>query len=358
VTSTFKILIFITLSAPYLGCKSEIIKETESKKTTVNADSDGIQKVATTIVSSQTLKREKTYLGFLHNNKNIDFLSPVGGIITEWKVKASERVLANAFVVKIVDPFLEYEKMALEADERRSIFEQNELLVSFGGQSGDITSVSSKVLENIYNKTNYFTIRARKKKLELQEKLGRIFPTESGWIQSEYKILGSNISIGEKLFSFIPESSILIKIIIPQIEFSTLQIDQLFIIKERNSSWTTSATYQFAENLENSTMLEIYLKPKLLPRGKFIKGLNVEASTSQLLTNALLVPRSAVVERDGYKTIFTFDGNSEKAIFNYVSVTDWDNEHYLVEKGISSGTEIIIEGNELLSHHSPVRKIK
>ena len=82
----------------------------------------------------------------------------------------------------------------------------------------------------------------------------------------------------------------------------------------------------------------------------WLEGTKVNVKVKNIITNELVVPKSAVVTRDGKAVIFSIKGG--KAFWNYVETGRENSTHYTIIKGIEAGDSIIHEGNEQLAHLS------
>lgn len=83
-----------------------------------------------------------------------------------------------------------------------------------------------------------------------------------------------------------------------------------------------------------------------------IAGMNVKVYLKDEVPEQLIVPKSAVVIREGREVIFTYQNDS--AYWNYIDVGLENSTHYTINKGIDRGVIVITEGNLNLSHQVPV----
>ncbi|MDZ7374369.1 MAG: efflux RND transporter periplasmic adaptor subunit [candidate division KSB1 bacterium] len=101
------------------------------------------------------------------------------------------------------------------------------------------------------------------------------------------------------------------------------------------------------------------------PRGKLLDGMYGEAKLeAQVLRNRLLVPRSAVIERDRRKLVFVVRKNAvgqDVAQWCYITPGQ-ENEEYVEVLdsafGLKPGEPVVVEGHFTLSHDAPVQPIE
>ncbi len=87
--------------------------------------------------------------------------------------------------------------------------------------------------------------------------------------------------------------------------------------------------------------------------GELVEGLNVQVIIQNQLLEKLVVPKSAVVPRDGRRVVFTLMEDST-VYWNYVTVGLENVGEYIIEEGLEEGELVVTEGNINLAHESKV----
>lgn len=83
-----------------------------------------------------------------------------------------------------------------------------------------------------------------------------------------------------------------------------------------------------------------------------VDGMNVNIILKRQIENKLIVPKTAVLPRQGKKVVFVHkDG---KAIWKYVTTGVENSKEISIESGLQEGEEVIYENNLGLSHESEV----
>lgn len=82
-------------------------------------------------------------------------------------------------------------------------------------------------------------------------------------------------------------------------------------------------------------------------------GMNVNLVVEYELSKAIAIPKSAIVNRNGSKVVFTIQ--DRKAYWNYVSCGAENTSSIVITDGLSEGDTVIIDNNSDLIHKSPVR---
>ena len=90
---------------------------------------------------------------------------------------------------------------------------------------------------------------------------------------------------------------------------------------------------------------------------KLFDGMNVRVSVERKVKDMFVVPKTALVLRDGKKVIFTLkDG---MAMWNYVETGLENLSEYTVSgDGMEEGAMVIVDGNVNLAHEAPVKVVK
>jgi RND family efflux transporter MFP subunit len=90
--------------------------------------------------------------------------------------------------------------------------------------------------------------------------------------------------------------------------------------------------------------------------GRFIDGMSVNVEVLKYIKKQLVIPRQAVLDRQGRKVVFTMVNG--KAKWNYVEIAFENNFEYAIKSGIKEGDQVIIDGNFNLAHDKPVEEIR
>ena len=89
------------------------------------------------------------------------------------------------------------------------------------------------------------------------------------------------------------------------------------------------------------------------PDRKLVAGMNVKVTLKQTVPEKLIVPKAAVVLRQGREVIFTCVNDT--ALWNYVQVGLENSTQYSIEEGLKAEDVVITEGNLNLAHKVRVK---
>jgi RND family efflux transporter MFP subunit len=86
------------------------------------------------------------------------------------------------------------------------------------------------------------------------------------------------------------------------------------------------------------------------------EGMNIRVIIRKAFPNKLVVPKQAVLQRQGKEVVFTIkDG---LAIWNYVKTGSENTTSYTIEEGLKPGMKVIVTGNLNLGHEAEVEVVK
>jgi len=88
-------------------------------------------------------------------------------------------------------------------------------------------------------------------------------------------------------------------------------------------------------------------------QGKLVDGMGVGVSIGQVVAGQLVVPKEAVLDRQGRKVVFTVSDDGT-AHWNYVDIGMENSGQYTIENGLKPGDRVVYNGNFNLAHDKPV----
>lgn len=94
---------------------------------------------------------------------------------------------------------------------------------------------------------------------------------------------------------------------------------------------------------------------------RLMDGMNVKVIVENAVPNMLVVPKDAVVERDGYHVIFVYDKETRRAVWTYVDILYTNLNSYAItgcakkETEVHAGMTVITSGNLNLADDTEVR---
>ncbi len=106
--------------------------------------------------------------------------------------------------------------------------------------------------------------------------------------------------------------------------------------------------------VEESGMVKVRAIVKNMD-GKLAEGMNVKILVKKLIGKRVFVPKEAITLRQERDVVFTH--RNDTAFWNYVRVGPTNSKYTVIEEGIRSGDEVVVEGNFNLAHLAVVEVI-
>ena len=98
----------------------------------------------------------------------------------------------------------------------------------------------------------------------------------------------------------------------------------------------------------------VKVKAEFQNNGRLIDGMNVKVVIRKPVPDRLVVPKEALVIRQGKDVIFI--RQDSLAIWKYVTVEFENSTSLSIKEGLSAGDLVIISGNINLAHETTVRE--
>lgn len=109
---------------------------------------------------------------------------------------------------------------------------------------------------------------------------------------------------------------------------------------------------QINPQVEDNGMIRV--RAEFRNNGRFIDGMNVKILVRKPVHNRLVVPKEALVIRQGKDVVFV--RVDSLAIWKYVTVEYENSSMVSVSEGLSSGDLVIVRGNTNLAHETKVKE--
>ena len=346
------LLTIITLSS----CGNQLPTTDEAETTHKNPQSDTTD-VPITSVRRDIFLKQTFSNGILEAALKVDVPFQAQGMILEIAIKTGEYVREGQLLARLDDSRqrLEFEQARLAYN--RALLELEDLLLGLRYNIKDTATMPDEVLRMARLRSGYEDAKLQLARKEYELEITRIKAPISGIIagleaqthaqSSAFKNLCTIINNKQMIVSFnlLESDADMVKTgmkvkIMPlafQGRFFTGSIDAIDPQINRHGQLTVKA-----------------LIPN--PEGVLLDGMNVRVVLETGIPNQLIIPKSAVLARQGRQVVFTVEEGL--AIWNYVKTTYENEDSFAVTEGLNEG-QVIITGNNLtIGHQAPVRIIQ
>lgn len=347
--------IFVVLMA-LMACKGgEENKEEES----IDIQEEAIVDVDTMSLRLQTFQKQLLCNGKLGAVQRADLMCPNQGTMLEKVLVVNGQRVSKGAVLAIAD--MHEKSQALDRakhDLERSKVELQDKLIGLG-YDGNLNNVPADVLKRMEITSGYysakFSLESAKKALAdcklIAPFSGRIANLEAHAFQN-----------GSKFCTLIDDSSF-------DVEFKILEAELSFVSKGQKVKISPFVNkdneYEGVVEEINPTIDDkglVKIKARMRnSSAKLIDGMNVRVIVESAVPKMYVVPKEAVVERDGYHVVFMYDKKTQRAVWTYVDIMYSNLNEYAItgcerkETEIHEGDIVITSGNQNLADDTQVR---
>jgi len=311
--------------------------------------------VKTDSVKKRTFAAKIISNGKMATSQEIQLYFQSAGVLNEIFARNGADVARGELLASICN---EAQKLAvaeatLQLNESK--VEIDDQLITQGGKKGDSTSVSAEVYDYIKFKSGYnrAVLALQKANFELSKTF--LYAPTSGTVANLFTARYNVVSTTDPFCTLISKSDILVRCTILESELSMVAIGQrATIIPTSMPSGSYNAVVESVNPVVTSHGLVDLTLKVISPDKRLLTGMNVQVQITKSFDNQIVVPKTAVVERNGRKVVFTYEKGAAK--WNYVNVGQENDTELVISAGIQEGQELIVSGNTNLGHGTPVRK--
>jgi RND family efflux transporter MFP subunit len=277
----------------------------------------------------------------------------VNGIIKEIKIRNGQKVKAGDLLA-VIDDF-EYKTALLQAKqtlEKAEINFKDDLLSNF--YTTDTTGLSrskiriSRIRSGLNDAITALTVA------DYNYNNTRIYAPLDG-VVANLEAMQWNPSINYKSLCTVIYDEVM------EVEFPVIESEYSFINKGMpvgiipfisDSTMISGKISQINPLVDENGMIKV--KAEFQNNGRLIDGMNVKIVIKKPVPKRLVVPKEALVIRQGKDVIFV--RQDSLAIWKYVTVEFENSTSVSIKEGLQSGDLVIIGGNINLAHETIVRE--
>ncbi len=350
--------LYITLALVLLltGCK----KNTEEESATaVDQQEERVADVDTLALHKQTFQKQLLCNGRLAAIRRADLQCPKSGeILQSVNVQNGQWVSQGAIlaVADTRDKSAELEKA--KHDLEKAKVELQDKLIGLG-YDGTLTNVPADVLQRAEITSGYYS---SKYQLEAAQKALADCQLRAPFSGRIANLEARAHQVGNKFATLLDDSFF-------DVEFKILEAELSFI---HNGQVVKITPFVHEEETFDGTVTEcnptvddkglVTLKARIKNTSKsLMDGMNVRVTVEDAVPGMFVVPKDAVIERDGYHVVFLYDAERKRAVWTYVDILYSNLTQYAItgcekkETELHEGDIVITSGNLNLADDTEVR---
>jgi len=346
-----RVLLIIALTALFFSCKPK--PEVTLEEMARRSSRPEAVLVKTVTLAPSTFYHELISNGKAYSSEKAVVPFKVNGIIKELLVQNGQKVKAGELLAVIED--FDYKTKLIQAKqglEKAEINFKDDLLSNF--TTSDTTNLSapkikiSRIRSGLNDAITALTIA------EYNYNNTRIYAPLNG-VVANLETKQWNPSQNYKNLCTIIFDEVM------EVEFPVIESEYNFINKGmpvgivpfiNDSSLISGRITEINPMVDENGMVKV--KAQFQNNGRLIDGMNVKIVIRKPVSNRLVVPKEALVIRQGKDVIFV--RQDSLAIWKYVTVEFENSTSISVKEGLAAGDLVIISGNINLAHETTVRE--
>lgn len=345
------ILFFLSFSS----CKEKKSGERNSNvaKKNVSEQREQAVRVSVAELNEGVFNHELLANGKLEAVKRANLKFLTDGIIRQILIKESNRVSAGQSLAGLDDSQQGRFYAQTKLKYRQSVLDYEDQLLRLGYRMVDTHKVA-KEFKNIARLRSGLS----QSEIELQRAEADLRATTlkapfSGKIANLKAKVYNNSAASEYFCTLIDDTELVVDFLVLEQELSFIRSSKHLKVIPFNDESTSYPGTIFSINpmVDKSGMISV----KALIRNvdqRLLDGMSVNVKVQQSIAKQLVIPKTALVERQGRKVVFTV--KNETAYWNYVEVAHENSAEYAIKSGLKPGDRIIYEGNFNLAHNKPI----
>lgn len=338
-----------------------ISKDTGSETvyTPINVQERTIVEVDTTVLRKQTFQKQILCNGRLTAMRRAELMCPkAGDILQSVNIKNGQRVTAGT-VLAVSDT--RDRKMDVEKARRgleKAKVELQDKLIALGYDAG-AKNVPADILHRAEVTSGFYSAKYALQSAESSLADCRLLAPFSGRIAD---LQARPHQRGDKLCTLIDDSFFDVEFQILEAELTSVSIGTIVKVSPFvDGSMTLSGSVtEINPTVDAKGLVTVKARIRNMS-DRLLDGMNVKVTIENSVPRMFVVPKEAVVERDGYHVIFIYDKQTSHAVWTYVDILYSNLTSYAItgcerkNTTVNAGDIVITSGNLNLADDTEVR---
>lgn len=327
--------------------RSESAVASDSTATVVTA-------VTTATLTPQTFRKELISQGTIRARYRIDVSFDLNERIEAVLIETGQRVNKGAILARLNDFEWRNQLQKIDHQIEQAKIQLEAKLISLGYSGQDSLNIPPAILKTARLESNLdgLEIERAMAKYKLEQTL--IKAPISGIVAEVEAQAGTSSSASSKLCTIIDDRHLDAIFPVLEQELTLVRKGQRVSIEPLHKAGkrypAKIRTYQ--PQVDQQGMVQVFARlPQ--PEAALLDGMHVTVYIEEAVSAQLVVPKSAVVDRQGRQVVFVHkDG---QALWNYVQIGLENSDAYTIAEGLEAGDEVIISNNFHLAHLETVQ---
>ncbi len=321
-----------------------------------------VVEVDTMVLRKQTFQKQVLCNGKLVAVRKAELMCPQAGTMLQSVNVRNGQCVAAGTVLAVADTrdrtvTLEKARRDLE----RAKVELQDKLIGLG-YDGNSKNVPAEVLHRAEVTSGYYTAKYALQSAQSSLADCRLLAPFSGRVS---ELVARPYQRGDKFCTLIDDSFFDVEFQILEAELASVRIGTQVRVSpfvDEDMSLQGSVT-EINPTIDSKGLVSVKARIKNTS-DRLLDGMNVKVIIENSVPNMFVVPKEAVVERDGFNVIFVYDSATKHAVWTYIDILYSNLTSYAItgcerkETTINVGDVVITSGNLNLADDTEVRIVK
>lgn len=345
----FYLLMLFSCNAKNPSIEEDIVTEKTDKK-----QGEQLAIIKTIRLVNHSFNQELLSNGKLEALQKINLKFMADGVISQINVRENQTVSKGA-TLAVLDKAQQqrsYNQSRLRYQQANLDYEDQLLRLGFRLSDTSQIDKNTKTIARIRSGLANAELELQKAKADLAS-TNLIAPFSGKVANLKGKAYG-NTGGTEYFCTLINDSELTVEFLVLEQEIDFIRKCKTVLVNPFNNETKSynGAIVSINPTIDKSGMISVKARVQNTD-GQLMDGMGVKIKAQMAIANQLVIPKSALLERQGRKVVFTRTGNT--AYWNYVEVAYENSNQYAIKSGLKVGDEVIYEGNFNLAHDSPVK---
>ncbi|MDH5602300.1 MAG: efflux RND transporter periplasmic adaptor subunit [Cyclobacteriaceae bacterium] len=315
---------------------------------------DRLPEISYTVLRRGNFAREIVSNGKIMARQKADLYFSLNETITEIHVANGSRIGKGEVIAR-----LENTKLLTDLYDARQVYEEalielKDLLISHRKTIEDTTEINRDLFTTMKIRSGFIRADNGLKKAKTTLRQSVMYAPFTGVIAN----------LNAKPYNLPPTDGpfcTLVDLNALDVEFSVLETELQWIDKGRTIillPYTNDTVSYRGKISEVNPLVDehgmIAVRARITnPSGRLLDGMHVKIVVENIVTEQLVVPKEALVLRDGREVVFTYKKDST-VYWNYVKQGLENTDSFTILEGLKPGDSVVVSGNLNLAHMTKV----
>ncbi len=283
----------------------------------------------------------------------------VQGVIEHIYVSNGQGVSAGALLAQLDNSAQQVAVEQAQVQLKEARLELNKLLIEYGGEDQDSSSVRPRIWEAVKTKSGYYRAVANLHSARLQVQNTYLRAPYAGVVANLKTKAHNPTTMSEPFCTLLSRAEVLVEFAVLESELSVVQVGQTARVQPVAMEGRSYGAVVSEVNPFVNEQGLVLVKARIQNADKqLFEGMNARVIIEKQLGSQLIVPKEAVVERSGRKVVFCYEAQNDTlglAKWHYVTIAHENQTHIAIGEGLKAGEKVIVEGNLNLGHDAKIQ---